>query len=485
MKKRLFALLLAGLLAVSTAGCADKPEFELSGPQTVAYCTYYPIGDKNAEPDPFYKVNLYYIYGKCTKIITEDTAGGKMTAVYLQVKHAGKTNYIVLSGATADELHLDESKIVGKTIVVYGTLLDNILSDSSDYKDEPMISPISIQVDDEIISSTEFFAYLQTGDQKAKLSNPAPTAEPVGEFCEKFQSFLDMGEAVEPDYATYSRPASENGKADTYIVMRGTIDKVYQYDNWLNINFSEGKDKNQYSLGCGTYDKKLEKVFTPMIGKEVEVYACYQGFSDVTNTPAAMLFEVYYNGTVYNDAFLHWVSDGLSVESGVDISSTPEPTSTPTPEEEAEASREAAATTEQRNAVYKAKDYLKVSPFSHDGLVKQLKFEGLATDDATYGADYCGADWNEQAVKSAKNYLSFAAFSYSGLIDQLEFEQFTADQATHGVDNCGADWDEQAVKKAKEYMSFMDMSHSELVSQLEFDGFTADQAEYGVTQAEK
>lgn len=438
MKKRLFALLLAGLLAVSTAGCADKPEFELSGPQTVGAYTFYQVGDESAEEDPLLKTNLYYIYGKCQKVITEDTAGGKMTAVYLQVKHAGKTNYIVLSGATADELHLDESKIVGKTIVVYGTLLDNILSDSSDYKDEPMISPISIQVDDEIISSTEFFAYLQTGDQKSKLPTPAPTAEPVGEFCEKFQSFLDTGKAVEPDYATYSRPASENGKADTYIVMRGTIDKVYQYDNWLNINFSEGKDKNQYSLGCGTYDEKLEKVFTPMIGKEVEVYACYQGFSDVTNTPAAMLFEVYYNGTVYNDAFLHWVSDGLSVEAGVDISSTPEPTSTPTPEEEAEASREAAATTEQRNAVYKAKDYLKVSPFSHDGLVKQLEFEGFATDDAT-----------------------------------------------HGVDNCGADWDEQAVKKSKEYMSFMDMSHSELVSQLEFDGFTADQAEYGVTQAEK
>jgi hypothetical protein len=485
MKKRLFALLLAGLLAVSAAGCADKPDFELSGPQTVGAYTFYQVGDESAEEDPLLKTNLYYIYGKCQKIITEDTAGGKMTAVYLQVKHAGKTNYIVLSGATADELHLDESKIVGKTIVVYGTLLDNILSDSSDYKDELMISPICIQIDGEIISSTEFFAYLQTGDQKAKLSTPAPTAEPVGEFCEKFQSFLDMGEAVEPDYATYSRPASENGKADTYIVMRGTIDKVYQYDNWLNINFSEGKDKNQYSLGCGTYDEKLEKVFTLMIGKEVEVYACYQGFSDVTNTPAAMLFEVYYNGTVYNDAFLHWVSDGLSVEAGVDISSTPEPTSTPTPEEEAEASREAAATTEQRNAVYKAKDYLKVSPFSHDGLVKQLEFEGFATDDATYGADYCGADWDEQAVKSAKNYLSFAAFSYSGLIEQLEFEQFTADQATYGVDNCGADWDEQAVKKAEEYMSFMDMSHSELVGQLEFDGFTAEQAEYGVTQAEK
>lgn len=332
MKKRLFALLLAGLLAVSTAGCADKPDFELSGPQTVGAYTFYQVGDESAEEDPLLKTNLYYIYGKCQKVITEDTAGGKMTAVYLQVKHAGKTNYIVLSGATSDELHLDESKIVGKTIVVYGTLLDNILSDSSDYKDEPMISPIRIQIDDEIISSTEFFAYLQTGDQKAKLSTPAPTAEPVGEFCEKFQSFLDMGEAVEPDYATYSRPASENGKADTYIVMRGTIDKVYQYDNWLNINFSEGKDKNQYSLGCGTYDEKLEKVFTPMIGKEVEVYACYQGFSDVTNTPSAMLFEVYYNGTVYNDAFLHWVSDGLSVEAGVDISSTPEPTSTPNPE---------------------------------------------------------------------------------------------------------------------------------------------------------
>lgn len=130
------------------------------------------------------------------------------------------------------------------------------------------------------------------GAQQEASPSPSPTskAEPVEEFCEKFQRFLDMGEAVEPDYATYSRPASENGKADTYIVMRGTIDKVYQYDNWLNINFSEGKDKNQYSLGCGTYDEKLEKVFTPMIGKEVEVYACYQGFSDVTNTPGSDAF---------------------------------------------------------------------------------------------------------------------------------------------------------------------------------------------------
>ena len=46
-------------------------------------------------------------------------------------------------------------------------------------------------------------------------------------------------------------------------------------------------------------------------------------------------------------------------------------------------------------------------------------------------------DWNEQAAKSAQSYLDTMPFSRQGLIDQLEFEGFTTQQAIHGVNTTG------------------------------------------------
>lgn len=76
--------------------------------------------------------------------------------------------------------------------------------------------------------------------------------------------------------------------------------------------------------------------------------------------------------------------------------------------------------------------------------------------------------------------MTFSAFSYEGLIDQLVFEKFTEEEATYGVDNCGADWNEQAAKKAEDYLSFSSFSREGLIEQLKFEKFTDDQAEYGV-----
>ena len=52
--------------------------------------------------------------------------------------------------------------------------------------------------------------------------------------------------------------------------------------------------------------------------------------------------------------------------------------------------------------------------FSRKGLIGQLKFEGFSTADATYGASHSGANWMRQAVLKAKDYLKFDSFSYSG-----------------------------------------------------------------------
>ncbi|WP_322354119.1 Ltp family lipoprotein [Paratractidigestivibacter sp.] len=89
------------------------------------------------------------------------------------------------------------------------------------------------------------------------------------------------------------------------------------------------------------------------------------------------------------------------------------------------------------NAVRMANQYLKVTAFSRNGLVKQLEYEGFGEDDATYGADNCGADWNEQAARMANKYLEITAFSRSGLIDQLVHEGFTEEQAEYGVSQTG------------------------------------------------
>ncbi|GAB2582649.1 hypothetical protein Aab01nite_60160 [Paractinoplanes abujensis] len=91
----------------------------------------------------------------------------------------------------------------------------------------------------------------------------------------------------------------------------------------------------------------------------------------------------------------------------------------------------------QQNAVDKAADYLSYMAFSRSGLIKQLKFEGFSTKDATVGVDAQKANWNEQAAKKAQEYLDSSSFSRSGLIKQLKFEGFTTAQATYGVKKVG------------------------------------------------
>ena len=65
----------------------------------------------------------------------------------------------------------------------------------------------------------------------------------------------------------------------------------------------------------------------------------------------------------------------------------------------------------EKNALQKACQYLEYSAFSYTGLIEQLEFEGFSDSEATYAADNCGADWNEQAALKAQQYLEYSAFS--------------------------------------------------------------------------
>lgn len=92
------------------------------------------------------------------------------------------------------------------------------------------------------------------------------------------------------------------------------------------------------------------------------------------------------------------------------------------------------ATSGEKNALKKAKEYLNYSAFSYTGLIEQLEYEDYSNSEATYAAKNCGADWNEQAERKAKEYLDYSSFSKAGLIEQLEYEGFTHEQAVYGVD---------------------------------------------------
>lgn len=91
----------------------------------------------------------------------------------------------------------------------------------------------------------------------------------------------------------------------------------------------------------------------------------------------------------------------------------------------------------QKNAVAKAHSYLEFTAFSYSGLVEQLQYEGFTTEESTFAADNCGADWNEQAAKKAHSYMEHQSFSRDGLIDQLLYEGFSQEQAEHGAASVG------------------------------------------------
>ena len=100
-------------------------------------------------------------------------------------------------------------------------------------------------------------------------------------------------------------------------------------------------------------------------------------------------------------------------------------------------SASSSTTRSQSNALQRARDYLDTMPFSHQGLVEQLEFEGYSHSDAVYAADNCGADWYEQAALKAQRYEDLRPFSHSGLVEQLEYEGFTHAQAEYGVSAIG------------------------------------------------
>jgi len=143
------------------------------------------------------------------------------------------------------------------------------------------------------------------------------------------------------------------------------------------------------------------------------------------------------NSTTTVETTTETTTDSVTTEAAKLEETKPVKTETKAPATEAIKEPLPDLTMGQKNALASAKSYLNALAFSHSGLIKQLEFEGYSTEDATYAADNCGADWNEQAAKSAQSYIDSMAFSRDGLIKQLEFEGYTTEQAEFGVTAVG------------------------------------------------
>ena len=97
--------------------------------------------------------------------------------------------------------------------------------------------------------------------------------------------------------------------------------------------------------------------------------------------------------------------------------------------------RLASATREEKNALQKAKDYIKYTAFSKEGLYEQLQYEKYPDSAARFAVENIEVDWNEQALKKAKQYLDYTSFSNEGLREQLLYERFTPEQAQYALDH--------------------------------------------------
>ncbi|GKW47315.1 Ltp family lipoprotein [Planococcus sp. NCCP-2050] len=94
-------------------------------------------------------------------------------------------------------------------------------------------------------------------------------------------------------------------------------------------------------------------------------------------------------------------------------------------------------TPSQQQAVARADNFLKYSPFSESGLIEQLVVAGYSEGDAMYAVQSLEVDWQANAVEEAEGYVKYGAFSRKELIDQLKSGGYSEEDATYAVDSVG------------------------------------------------
>lgn len=234
------------------------------------------------------------------------------------------------------------------------------------------------------------------------------------------------------DYEKFNSYARDNGLDGTKIFIEGIAQEKLEVGD-LAVFVLKQDDEKLWVVSLTADKEEDEKVIDQIIGERVKIFGIYTGYSDKCDMPASTVASEDGDGKIekevsegkyetvwtFTEYLIRTVYLGAEKETNEEVE---------TIEEE---------TIGESNALKMAKRYLSSSSFSYNGLVKQLEYEGYSHEEAVYGAENCGADWNEQAVKKAKAYLDSSAFSKTGLIGQLEYEGFTHEQAVYGAEQNG------------------------------------------------
>ncbi len=290
----------------------------------------------------------------------------------------------------------------------------------------------------------------QTTTVSTKTAEATATSEIIKTVAEVPAGFSQDYE--EAEYEKFNSYASDNGLDGSLVWVDGIIDSINNVKDETTTYYSAiiaDESGNQWleflDAESVILPNKLESAienYKALVNHEARICGIYIGYSDVYKMPVMTTTKIFDK----NDNSILLTCIGKTTEGSPEFdneyimqlgsyslenSSTPVATvaatesSTPTPADK--------QTFEQKNALQSADLYLSVNAFSRQGMIDQLEFEGYSTESATYAADNCGADWNEQAAKSAQEYLNVTSFSKQGLIDQLIFEGFTQEQAEYGV----------------------------------------------------
>ena len=138
---------------------------------------------------------------------------------------------------------------------------------------------------------------------------------------------------------------------------------------------------------------------------------------------------------------------------------------------------------DEQDALDHALALLETIPYSREGLIAQLVYEGYDELIAAATADRTGMDWKAQAVKAAEEYVKNLPVSHAAVAQMLEYDLFTPEETAYAQEQLqDVDWDKQAVLCAKGYLEDMELTRDELIGKLMYEGFTTAQAEYAADQ---
>lgn len=467
----------------------ESPSYDLDPSDYVTLCDYskvpvtitgdYDVDDQDAKD---YFEQMFSYYGPF--YVADDTKTTVGDGDIVNVDYVGKLDGVAFDNGSAEDQNIDvdnncsagsqsSSFIDGFTDDLKGASVGDVIDSDVTFPDNYGNADLAGKQVVFTFTVNSIQKEMTLDDVDDDFAQKQFQADTVDDMYAQIKSFLESQASSNKDSDTYTAVQEyllENCKVDIpedYLTAR-----VNDYEKQYVQNYCDGDASKLEDYVSSQYNMTLDEVrqewksgmeknismefITGAIAAKEGTELDEDGFSSYVQTLMSNynysseedLYKYYgYDDVVYGEKYLKQIYvDNLALQYVKDNADVTVETSTETENtestentepQEAVSETESVATLGKQNALKKAKDYLQVSAYSHDGLVEQLQFEGYSEDEAIYGADNCGADWNEQAAKKAEQYMEMSAYSKDALEKQLKFDKFNDEQAKYGVEAVG------------------------------------------------